>query len=291
MTECERHLSAWVQRDRNHPSVVLWSAENEGLNVSQLSPAMLAEFRRIIDEHDGSRPVIFAGDGTSHGASEASSKHYVRTVDDLKDRGGKSSGYGRDLRHDIYWATEYEQDIPLGVSEFLFPANDEMREKHREVCAMMGLQTRGYRYADWFDIRPYNPHYTGFVEELKEGYEDVWDLIQKSFAPVAVFDKEYDALGPFPEPPELQVGEVEKRTLVVYNDTFADETVTVTWEATLGAQRLDGGTRELGIPLGYHTEFEVELTPDAAGDLELHLTSAKAGEEQFSDTRRFAVVE
>jgi hypothetical protein len=36
-----------VRRDRNHPSVSLWSAENEGLNVSALTPAMLyADGRR-----------------------------------------------------------------------------------------------------------------------------------------------------------------------------------------------------------------------------------------------------
>ena len=293
MPECLRHLEAWVRRDRNHPSIVLWSAENEGLNVSQLTPAQLAEYKRVIDENDGTRPVIFCGDGTGYGSSPASVKHYVRTIDDLKDRGGRSSGYGRDLRNDIYWAAEYEQDVPLGISEFLFPANDEMREKHREVCYMMGLQTRGYRYADWFDIRPYNPHYTGFLsdEGLKEGYEEVWDIIVKSFAPVAVFDKEYDALGPFPEPPKLKVGQPARRTLIVYNDTFADESVTVTWDATADGGRVADGKQDLQIALGGHGEFEIEFAPAAVGDLALNLSSSKAGEEQFRDTRKFVVIE
>jgi len=45
----------------------------------------------------------------------------VSTIDDLKDRGGRASGYARDLRSDIYWAVAYKQDVPLGCGEFLFP--------------------------------------------------------------------------------------------------------------------------------------------------------------------------
>ena len=168
-----------MRRDRNHPSVVLWSAENEGLNVSLLAPAQLAEFRRVIDEHDGTRPVIFDGDGSGYGASPASVKHYVRTLDDLRDRGGRSSGYARDLRNDIYWATEYEQDLPLGCGEFLFPYEPQLREREREVVYAMGLQARGYRLADWFDIRPYNPSYGGFLSEkgTKPGFEEAYDIL------------------------------------------------------------------------------------------------------------------
>ena len=38
-----------------------------------LSPAQLAEFRRVIDEHDGTRPVIFDGDGSGYGAAQPAS--------------------------------------------------------------------------------------------------------------------------------------------------------------------------------------------------------------------------
>lgn len=285
----EDHLTRWVRRDRNHPAVVLWSAENEGLNVSRLSVADLARYADIIRQHDATRPVIFDGDGSGYGASPASVKHYVRTIDDLQDLGGKASGYGKDLRHDIYWAAAYQQTLPLGIGEFLFPANDGMRQQERDVLAMMGLQTRGYRYANWFDIRPYNPFYIGYLkpEGIKPGYEDVWDIITKSFAPVAVFDKQYDSLGPFPDPPVLAVGQPAERTLIVYNDTFADEHVTVVWEATQGERRVGGESLELQIPLGGHLEQTIRFTPPAAGQLELSLISRKGGGETFRDMRRF----
>ena len=60
----------------------------------------------------------------------------------------------------------------------------------REV--IYSLQARGYRLADWFDIRPYNPSYSGFLrkEGLRPDGREAYDILVKSFAPVAVFDKD-----------------------------------------------------------------------------------------------------
>ena len=93
----------------------------------------------------------------------------------------------------------------MGCGEFLFPYEPQLREREREAVYAMGLQARGYRFADWFDIRPYNPSYGGFLSEkgTKPGFEEAYDILVKSFAPVAVFDKDYDALGAFPTPPVL----------------------------------------------------------------------------------------
>ena len=278
MENCRQHLTNWVRRDRNHPAVVLWSAENEGLNVSLLSPGQLGEYRKMIDAEDGSRPVIFDGDGTGMGASPASEKHYVTTISDLKNLGGVSSGYARDLRNDIYWATEYKQEQPLGCGEFLFPYEPGLKDKEREVCYMMGLQTRGYRLADWYDIRPYNPSYIGFLkpEGVRAGYEAANDIVQKSFAPVAVFDKAYDALGPFPAPPVLEKAQPVTRELIVYNDTFAGENVEVEWSVTQGDKKTAGERLTKDIPLGGHIVFPIKFTPTAVGELKLDLISRRA---------------
>ena len=252
---------------------------------------MLAEFRRIIDAADGSRPVIFDGDGTAFGASPASVKHYVKTIEDLQERGGRSSGYAKDLRNDIYWATAYHQDVPLGCGEFLFPYEPGLREHEREVIYSMGLQARGYRLADWFDIRPYNPSYSGFLrkEGVRPDCREAYDILVKSFAPVAVFDKDYDALGPFPKPPTLKAGAPVRRTLIVYNDAFSDETVELRWRAILEEKPIAGEKRSLDIPLGGHATVDITFTPPTVGELRLELVSAKGGKEQFQDNRLFIV--
>lgn len=290
MANCREHLVRWVRRDRNHPSVIMWSADNEGLNVNLFTPAQLAEWRKVVDAEDGTRPVTFDGDGSAMGASQASVKHYVRTVADLKDRGGVASGYARDLRNDIYWATEFEQDFPLGCGEFLYPEGRQ-RTRERELAYMMGLQTRGYRLANWFDIRPYNPSMIGFLskEGTKPGFEEAYEIIRKSFAAVAVFDKGYDALGPYPAKPELPAGQAATRDLIVYNDEFAGETVEVEWVAHQGEKQVGGERMTKTIPLGGHIVFPIQFVPTAPGELKLELVSRKGGKETFRDVREFVV--
>jgi hypothetical protein len=42
---------------------------------------------------------------------------------------------------------------------------------------------------------------------------------------------------------------------------------------------------------GSHITFDIEFTPEARGDLQLNLVSAKRGQEQLRDSRQFVVVE
>jgi hypothetical protein len=111
----------------------------------------------------------------------------------------------------------------------------------------------------------------------------------KSFAPIAVFDKEYDALGPFPNPPVLKVGESVKRTLIVYNDALANEQVELRGSANLNGQTIGGETRPVRIPLGEHVTHPIAFVPSSPGELRLDLATLKAGREQFRDTRLFRV--
>ncbi len=124
---------------------------------------------------------------------------------------------------------------------------------------------------------------------MRPNYEEAYDVIMKSFAPVAVFDKAYDALGPYPKPPVLKAGEPVHRSLVIYNDTFADDRVLVQWRATQGDQRIGGEDRRLQIPLGDHMLWDITFTPHIPGPLRLELISSKGGREQFRDMRPFLV--
>jgi hypothetical protein len=289
IANCREHLVRWIRRDRNHPSVILWSAANEATGPGRLSRAMLAICKETIDAEDGTRPVIFDGDGTVDGLSPVNSKHYPLTIDDLQHLDGKASGYGCDMRPDIYWPAAFRQTVPMSCGEFLFPHEPGMGGDEHAVIVMMGLQTRGYRYAGWFDIRPYNPSYCGFLrpEGVRGGFADAYEIIRASFAPVAVFDKEYDTLGPKPEPPRLRVGSAATRTLIVYNDEFSDDDVTVAWRLLADGRSVAQETLSLSVPLGDHIEVPITIVPPVRGDLTLELTSRKAGVVRFAETRRF----
>jgi hypothetical protein len=127
--------------------------------------------------------------------------------------------------------------------------------------------------------------FAGVRPDCREAYE----ILVKSFAPIAVFDKDYDELGPFPKPPTLKAGASVQRKLIVYNDAFSDETVELRWEAVLADKSFAGETRTLKIPLGEHVIVDIAFTPPAAGELRLDLISAKGGKERFRDSRGFVV--
>ncbi|WP_435164291.1 glycoside hydrolase family 2 protein [Paenibacillus glycanilyticus] len=80
ITNCKNHIRRLVERDRNHPSVILWSLQNEmrwvdGRDVFKLHiPSMMA----VIRELDSTRPIILEGDNRllSKKLTEVETRHY-----------------------------------------------------------------------------------------------------------------------------------------------------------------------------------------------------------------------
>ena len=83
----EEHVKRLVLRDRNHPSVVMWSAENEGLPVYKLigskhiasNEEFCEKMYRVVEamlEHDKTRPISCDGSEDIGGKIEIYSSHY-----------------------------------------------------------------------------------------------------------------------------------------------------------------------------------------------------------------------
>lgn len=88
ITNCKDHIRRLVERDRNHPSVILWSLQNEmrwvdGRDGFKLHiPSMMAVIRGL----DPTRPIILEGDNRllAKELTEVETRHYNidGTVDD-----------------------------------------------------------------------------------------------------------------------------------------------------------------------------------------------------------------
>ena len=74
------HLAAQVKQHRNHPSIVIWSAENElllcGGDQIEGVEEKVASLADVIRERDPTRPVMFEGDGDPGGKADIINLHY-----------------------------------------------------------------------------------------------------------------------------------------------------------------------------------------------------------------------
>ncbi len=75
-TNYSQHISAAVKRDHNHPSIVLWSLENEilhcgGEKLYSGTDAELAAMGSIVKSLDPTRPITYEADLDPGGEADA----------------------------------------------------------------------------------------------------------------------------------------------------------------------------------------------------------------------------
>jgi hypothetical protein len=289
-----------VLRDRNHPSIVIWSAANEWAEP-------LLETSKAILALDDTRPVI--GDGadislqTNH-CPELDPyciimQHYVGGMPGLPLVGGTPRA-----------------NLPYGETEAVWP-----HDNTKAGFAWMGTGIRIRRLNGNADLRNYilNNAWSNYVPgegpetevlekkvtgqwnghlEIPPALADPWNhplirLMQKCFHPLAVCDVEFDRLnarsntdGLWPTvKPCWVAGTRVTRTLAVFNDELTSDPITVRWQ--LRQDTRDGAVLEQGesihqIPAGEFRRLDIEFTcPTTSGDVFLVMESHKAGRQRF----------
>jgi hypothetical protein len=295
LENCRKWIAAWVRARRNHPSVVVWNAENEMLLIPEFSCMTAEELKSLGDairRHDRTRPVNYDGDGDVGDALV--NLHYPET-------------YMGTVSGSIYaWAEKVRPDKPTGVGEFLthYGKNGQANQWWQ------GTWVRGMRYAGFADIRPYRHDWA----LLRSDDTPCIENLRNSLSPVALFDKEYDDLGIDPlvnrNYPELQAGETARRTLVLYNEEFAGEVIDVEVLVKSSAvyqalyhyvgdrapvQKIVAqGSATYVVPLGERVEipcsFEIPRLRESPRDFcDLELIARKNGEVKFRETKRFSL--
>lgn len=77
---CRRHVERLVQRDKNHPCVIMWSVENEmrWVDGRDIFKTFIPEFMDIIRRMDATRPIIVEGDNRllPKELTEVETRHY-----------------------------------------------------------------------------------------------------------------------------------------------------------------------------------------------------------------------
>jgi hypothetical protein len=307
-------IGDWIRAHRNHPSIIMWSAENECgwmhgslMRGAPISDADLLSLGDAIREQDPTRPVTYDGDGDVGDA--VVNWHYPEGFEALPRRESERSGpvgapgsiYGwaemglelspaglPDWTEGVGYGPTLYPDKPTGLGEFL--ACGWVEELKPDVFWWHGTWCRGMRYTDYTDIRPYTLGWT-YGDEQPEAKRN----LANSFAPVALFDKEYDDLGIEPlmsgECPQVEEGETLQRTLVLYNDEWADTSVTVEVEVRSGGTVHASGRKAVELALGEHTDIPCSFQVPNVGDAEMEmvLRTYKGGVKKFEEAKPFSV--
>ncbi len=267
-------ISEWIPFLRNHPSIFMWSAENEMLNpFGILSASQIRSLGDQIRQYDVTRPVTYDSEGDAIGDAVVN-YHYPE-------------GYGQSPSGSIYsWSRLLVPGKPTGVGEFFTHYGDNGGAN----IWWQGTWTRGMRYVGLTDIRPYTLEWA-----LSDPTSAPAANVSNGFNPVALFDKAYDDLGIDPIAnsvyPSVDEGVVANRTLVLYNDDWRETTITVSVQIMSGTTVYATGQRTYTVPLGGHLEipysFQVPYVGGAA--IDVVLTTSKAGSQRFSEAKHFNV--
>jgi len=307
-------IGHWIRAHRNHPSIVIWSAENEcgwmhpGLmRHVPLTDTELLSLGNAIRRHDPTRPVTYEGDGDV--GDVMVDWHYPEGYEGLPRRESRRTvsvpvaqsiyewgkgGLDRSPRHVPGWreGTNYVPylypDKPTGSGEFL--ACPWVQEIKPDVFWWQGTWSRGMRYTNYTNIRPFLMSWA-WTDEQPEAKRNLIN----SFAAVALFDKDYDDLGIDPlmkaEYPTVDAGATLERMLVLYNDEFSDTAVTVEVQVRSGDTTYATGKQTFDVPLGEHVDIPCTFQAPYVGGAQMNVVLAtyKGGAKKFEEAKRFEV--
>jgi len=293
MRNWQDQVTAQVKGERNHPSVMVWSLENEWLFINcinlygGLMDKFEAEVLKVSDAVraiDPTRPTMTDGGGANRDNSmPVCGNHYVygdppRYPDLAYEVNAKGGGRNR-------W--EWNQQQPRFIGEDFFAnginpfdyayfGGEETfqgkAQSHRAAGIIFRMLTEGYRWAEYGAW-----HFWMNQNEANDQYN--------SNAPRAVFCRQWDWT--------FAAGAKVKRNLRVFNDTRFNDPLTLKWELTIGGQKIAGASQTLTVPPGGSLPLEIvlplpEVKQRSEGELVLTLVSQQT--QVFEDRKPVSVL-
>jgi len=257
----------WIRRDRNHPCIMVWSAENEMYSTfkGNLLPAQLAEIDAAIRTQDETRPIIYEYGGDVHGLSGVTSWHYGC---------GYPNGWpAKGLYYVLnYWETQlaayplkmaFDRSKPMSYGEFEWGAGIDLSDYARKQA----VKLRAYRVLGIDDIRPYRLDWMWYPVTLNIRPYNGWiparsdvTFMQKSLSAIAIFDKNYYNRQWRPSLIDFSEGDLIDRTFVIFNDELSDKNVQLKWQVRLDGNIVEQGTKNWSIDLGTFIESNLQFT-------------------------------
>lgn len=302
------HLRAMVRHLRNHPSVVMWSLENElyGTRINDNTPneAQLANLGKIVKQEDPTRPITYESDGDPGGIADVIGMHYPNEYPERRlwpqDAYWMESPRTNFGGGGLFWDNQpflWDHKKPLYIGEYLWvPSRDPSTQTlffgDEAYRSHKGYRTRGkaiawrmqilaYRHYGVSGQSPWTVHEEGPMDERNP----TWVAHRDMYRPLAAFVREQDT--------RFYSGDNVTRTIELFNDTMGDISQgEFRWTLLEGDQRIASGGDHLTMPSGDHQERTVRITMPQVSERKqfiLRLTMNVGGEEKFREDYPVAV--
>ncbi len=285
-------MVAQVKGERNHPSVMIWSIENEWLyiNCINLYGGLMDQFESEVTKTsdavravDPTRPTMCDGGGATkantlpvHGDHYTTGPFpkYPALAYEANPTGG---GRGR-------WV--WDQKRPRFIGEELFaqghnPAfayfgGEEVfvgqRESRQAVGLFVRMLTEGYRWAGQGAVHFWQ------MQDVAVGQYD-------ANAPRAVFCRQWDWT--------FASGQKVERTFAIFNDTRHDDPIAFNWSLTVGGELIAFGRKGRQVAPGTKEVFDLGIEMpkvDTRKEGELTLALSVKGEQVFRSVKAVSVL-
>ena len=290
-------LQDWVERDRNHPSIVIWSVCNEILAYSsgKFLPEQVSQWSDAILQVDPNRLQLFEGDGYAKGLSDIASWHYPWGYPNIWETGSLYNTLDKiNQAMSFVMGTPLDQGKPISVGEFEWIKKGEIHSFHERRQA---VKLRAFRILGIDDIRPYRLDWSWYPQPLNispyDGHiSDQADIefLRRSMAPAAAFDRDYYSTHWDPPLTAADEGTVMQRNIIVLNDLPEGDRLRLLWRIWTGETMHEENSVDLIIPPGETRETEISFTvPYVPQDSEyqLELCTEKEGRIIFSEKSAF----
>ena len=295
-------LKAQVREERNHPSVLIWSLENEitfinsrNLGMSAVVEPEIGRAAREVMAFDPTRPVMVdGGNCLTDNSLPVNGVHYMESFwRDYPDEAYTLAKAYRAHEEAVLptWGKNQWQlvpDRPIFMGECFYARGSTpsaFAQFGGEGCfggwgeftrvgvgRLAKMLAEGYR---WHGVAAYH-FWMGSGET---------DLHYNSWKPVCVLCREWDWT--------FNGGSTVGRTLKAFNNTHLADPIEVAWTLQLEGAQPVRGTRTCALPPGGTEEFPVALTmPNvtARTNGEFTLTCSRNGQEVFREVKPVAVL-